>query len=96
MQGHIRANCKIFEVDSAEDAAAWTAVEDVTWPKGSPLDATETSESAVRKHVVEVFVNELTSKLYDHKEFEKSISEEAVRLGARGGGCDGKFAKARA
>jgi hypothetical protein len=75
LQGHLRANCKIFEVDAPGNAPSWTALMDTTWPHGHPLEASRTSETTVRKRTLEIFAEDVTNKFYDHKEFEKMLNE---------------------
>ena len=77
LQGHVRANCKIFEVDTSPDnyAPAWEALMEVTWPKDRPLDPNRTNDAAVRKRTLELFARDVIDKLYDHKEFDKGIND---------------------
>ncbi|MCL2646154.1 MAG: hypothetical protein FWD61_04000 [Phycisphaerales bacterium] len=75
LQGRLKANCKIFETDTPDNAPAWTAVMDITWPKARPLDPNQMSEVAVRKRTLEMFATNVTDKLHDHKEFETRVSE---------------------
>jgi len=74
LQGQLRANCKIFETDTAGDEPAWTALMDVTWPKDRPLDPNQFSDVAVRQRTLDIFAKEVTDKLHDHKD-KTSVSE---------------------
>ncbi|HVS71662.1 MAG TPA: hypothetical protein VHQ47_10450 [Phycisphaerae bacterium] len=76
LQGHIRADCKVFETDSPGDSAAWSGVIDVRWPKDRPLDPTTGSEVAVRKRVLEEFSNALVNCFMEHRQFDESIREQ--------------------
>lgn len=82
MQGHIRAQAKVVDVDAPDRASQtpWTGVVDVTWPPDRPLDPTQTNENAVRQRVLENFSTELVRHFYDHTE---QIGGEGMRERAR-------------
>ena len=67
LQGRLRAQCKVTEVDSASLGAAWTGLIDVTWPE-QPLDPTQTNENALRLRTLEVFADKLVRCFYDHQD----------------------------
>ena len=68
LQGHLKATCKVIEVDSESPRAAWTGRVDVSWPADRPLDPTQTNENLVRQHTLEVFSDRLVKYFYDHDE----------------------------
>jgi len=78
LQGHIRAQSKIVEVDAPDrkSQTPWTGVVNVTWPQDRPLDPTQTNENAVRQRVLELFSTELVRYFYDHGE---QIGGEGMR-----------------
>jgi hypothetical protein len=67
LQGHLRANCKIFETDTPGNSPAWSAVIDATWPKSKPVAASETNEITVRTRTLDRFAEELVRHFYDHQ-----------------------------
>jgi hypothetical protein len=75
LQGHIRANCKVFEVDSPTAAPAWSEVIDVSYPEDRPIDASQTTPDAVRSHTLQKFTETLVERFYDHHEIEKNLNE---------------------
>jgi hypothetical protein len=75
LQGHVRANCKVFEVDTPGIAPAWTGVIDVKWPKDRPADGTQTTEMAVRSRTLALFAQDLIGHFYDHKEEETPMED---------------------
>jgi hypothetical protein len=79
LQGHIRANCRIFEAGTPGSAAAWTGLIDEKWPKDAPLDATATDERAVRARTLQVFAESLINYLYDHKEYDNPMRDDTVQ-----------------
>lgn len=67
MQGHMRANCKVFEVDAAGNTPAWTGLIDTTWPKDRPVSANQTNEINVRNRTLQIFSDDLVGHFYDQE-----------------------------
>jgi hypothetical protein len=76
LQGHIRAECKVFETDSKIDAPAWTDVVDVSYPKDHPLDASQASPEGVRSHTLADFSDEVVKRFYDHQKFDQALKDQ--------------------
>ncbi|HVX85343.1 MAG TPA: hypothetical protein VH253_11225 [Phycisphaerae bacterium] len=76
LQGHIKAECKVFETGAPGTSPAWSGVIDVRWPADRPLDPTTGSEVAVRKRVLEEFSNQLVNCFVEHRQFDESIREQ--------------------
>jgi hypothetical protein len=76
IQGHIRANCKVYEVDSPTDTPAWTSVLDVFYPEDHPIDPTQSSPDALRASLLEKFADKLSNCFYDHHEFDQGVPDE--------------------
>jgi hypothetical protein len=76
LQGHLRANCKVYEMDNKVNGAAWTDVIDTRYPKDHPLDASQASPEGVRSHTLKDFADELVSRFYDHQQYSKSLKDE--------------------
>ncbi len=68
IQGHLRAQCKVVDIESDSPTDAWSGLVDVFWPKDRPLDPTQTNEDAVRQRTLEVFSRTLIGYFYDHPE----------------------------
>ncbi len=77
LQGHIKAVCKVFEVDQPGNGPAWSDVVEVRWPKDRPLDPTTGSEIAVRKRALELFSTELVNRFVEHREYPDSLRDQA-------------------
>jgi hypothetical protein len=65
LQGHLRANCKVFEVEMAGNTPAWSGVIDVKWPQGGPVTAGRANEVTVRSRTLQGFAAELVGHFYD-------------------------------
>ncbi len=80
MQGRLRAQCRIFEIQPAPDAAVatnapftpyavprpvWTSLVDAFWPASGPLDPTQTNEGAARLRTLDSFADRLVRYFYD-------------------------------
>ncbi len=76
LQGHLRANCKVYAVDATSPEAAWSEVIDVSYPKDHPLEAVKMSPDAVRSHTLEDFAAEVVSRFYEHGEFTKALKDQ--------------------
>jgi hypothetical protein len=66
LQGQLRANCKIFEVEAPGNAPAWTGVIDEKWPHDRPLPAAQGSEVMVRSRTLQGFAADLVGHFYNH------------------------------
>jgi hypothetical protein len=75
LQGHIKAQCKVFETNAPGPTAAWSDLIEVRWPKDHPLDPASGSEVAVRKRALELFSNELVNRFVEHREIEQSLRD---------------------
>lgn len=75
LQGHIKAQCKVFETNSPGQAPVWADLVEVRWPKDHPLDPATGSEVAVRKRALELFSNELVNRFVEHREIEGSLRD---------------------
>jgi hypothetical protein len=66
LQGHLRALCKVVEVDSPAppNEPAWTGLVDVAWPANQPLSPIDTQEDAVRMRTLESFATRLVGYFY--------------------------------
>jgi len=67
LQGHLRANCKVFETDTPGNTPAWSGVIDVTWPQYKPVAASQTNEITVRTRTLDNFADALVGHFYDHE-----------------------------
>ncbi len=76
LQGHIRANCKVFEIDTPTPTPAWTGLVDTTYPKDRPTDVGQSSPEAVRAKTLEDFADAVVSNFYDHNEIEKPLKDQ--------------------
>jgi hypothetical protein len=65
LQGRLRANCKVFEVDAPGNAAAWSGVIDVSWPQAGPAGLGRTNEVTVRSRTLRAFAADLVGHFYD-------------------------------
>ena len=59
MQGHLRAQCRVFEISPADSQPAapftiaqpaWTSLIDIKWPPPPPLAPTQTNEARGKSH----------------------------------------------
>jgi hypothetical protein len=75
LQGHIKAQCKVFETNSPGATPAWSDLIEVRWPKDHPLDPASGSEVAVRKRALEQFSNDLVNRFVEHREIEGSLRD---------------------
>jgi hypothetical protein len=75
LQGHLRANCKVYETDTAGNDPAWSSVIDVSFPEDHPVDPTQVPPDAVRARTLDKFSEQLVNCLYDHHEITHAISE---------------------
>jgi hypothetical protein len=75
LQGHLRANCKIFEVDSPGNSPAWSGVIDVSWPRDKPLPPNQGSEVMVRSRTLQGFAAELVGHFYTRQADEIPLQE---------------------
>jgi hypothetical protein len=73
--GHLRANCKIFEVDAAGDAPAWSGVIDVMWPRDKPLPVGQGNEVTVRSRTLQGFAAELVGHFFTHDAADVPLQE---------------------
>ncbi|MGN6367996.1 MAG: hypothetical protein ACTHN5_07025 [Phycisphaerae bacterium] len=76
IQGHIRANCKVTEVDSPSNSPAWTSLIDVRYPQDHPVDPSQTSPDALRASLLQKFADQLTNRFYDHNEIYQAVPQE--------------------
>jgi hypothetical protein len=76
LQGHLRANCKIYEIDAKGPDAAWQDVIDVSYPKDHPLDASQASPEGVRSHTLQDFADALVTRFYEHREFDAPLQDQ--------------------
>jgi hypothetical protein len=76
LQGHLRANCKVYETDTKGADPAWTEVIDVSYPKDHPLDASQASPEGVRSRTLQNFANELISRFYDHRDADEPLKDQ--------------------
>jgi hypothetical protein len=74
LQGTLRANCKVFEVDTPGDAPAWTGVIDVTWPRDRPVSASQTNEITIRTRTLQLFADALVGCFRERPNINAPIS----------------------
>jgi hypothetical protein len=70
MQGHIKANCKIIEVDAHGDAPVWSSVLEVRYPQDGPATATKSDETNIRARTLQIFATDLVHNFYDWQKFK--------------------------
>lgn len=75
LQGHLRANCKVYEVDAPGETPAWTSLVDVSFPTDRPLDPSQTSPDAIRARTLQRFTEQLINSFYDHQKFEQPLKD---------------------
>ncbi len=76
LQGHLRANCKVYEVDTKTTGPEWSDVVDVNYPKTRPVDAGQTSPDGIRSHTLQDFAEEVVSRFYQHQQFTKPLKDD--------------------
>ena len=76
IQGHIRANCKVYEVESPAIDPVWSTVLDVSYPEDHPVDPSQTSPDALRASLLEKFADKLTNCFWDHHEYDQGVPDE--------------------
>ena len=75
LQGHLRANCKVFEVESPGSEPAWTGLIDVSWPEHGPVPANQGNEVNVRARTLQNFATRLVGNFYDHKQADIPLKD---------------------
>ena len=76
LQGHLRANCKVFETDTPTPTPAWTGLIDINYPKDRPTDVDQSSPESVRARTLQEFAEAVVSKFYDHHELDKPLKDQ--------------------
>jgi hypothetical protein len=75
LQGHLRANCKVYETDTPGNDAAWSSVLDVSFPEDHPIDPTQVPPDAVRSRTLDKFSDVLVNCLMDHHEINHAVPD---------------------
>ncbi|HUO10389.1 MAG TPA: hypothetical protein VM008_18935 [Phycisphaerae bacterium] len=75
LQGHLRANCKVYEIDTPGNDPAWSTLLDVSFPEDHAADPSQVPPDAVRSRTLDKFSEALLNCLYDHHEIHHAVDE---------------------